>query len=115
MQSKTADEMSDFVVDNLINYFDNKVSDFSIFNIDEEEAHKSFCVQFKAYSYFIILLSYEKGRFGCSIQVGEHAFISLENSQKWWDEADFDVFLKELQEQIELRIPDKFLKAYGWM
>ena len=29
--------------------------------------------------------------------------------------ADFDVFFKELKQEIELRIPDKFLKAKGWL
>lgn len=43
----------------------------------------------------------------------ERAFISLENSQKWWEEADISVFLEELQQEIELRIPEKFLEAKG--
>ena len=33
---------------------------------------------------------------------------------KWWDETDFDKFFKELQSEIELRIPDKYLEAKGW-
>jgi hypothetical protein len=41
-------------------------------------------------------------------------YVPLENSQNWYDEADMEIFLKELKEQIELRIPDKFLKFYGW-
>ncbi|MFL0251967.1 hypothetical protein ACJDT4_16225 [Clostridium neuense] len=39
---------------------------------------------------------------------------ALKNSQKWYEKADFDIFCKELQQQLELRIPDKFLEAYGW-
>ncbi|MBM7542023.1 hypothetical protein [Amphibacillus cookii] len=40
--------------------------------------------------------------------------IELKNSQEWYDKADMDVFCQELQEQLELRIPDKFLGHYGW-
>lgn len=36
-----------------------------------------------------------------------------DNSQKWDDEPDVNIFLKELQ-QLELRIPDKFLEYNGW-
>ncbi|EOE7227529.1 TPA: hypothetical protein UL418_000605 [Clostridioides difficile] len=64
--------------------------------------------------YFIVLFNYDKGVIGCSIQYGENSFISLENSQKWYEKADFDVFCKELKKQLELRIPDKFLEANGW-
>ena len=31
------------------------------------------------------------------------------------DEADFDVFFMELQKELELRIPDKYLQAHGWL
>jgi len=47
-------------------------------------------------------------------QYGERTFIGLENSQKWHEKADFAVFCKELREQLELRIPNKFLEANGW-
>lgn len=40
--------------------------------------------------------------------------IPLKNSRKWYDKADMNTFFKELQEQLELRIPDKFLKYNGW-
>ena len=114
MQNRTADEMADIVVDSMIKYFGKRVSDFAIFNIDEDESHRAFSINFQAYNYYMLLFSYEKGIFGCSIQVGEHSYISLENSQKWWEEADFDIFLNELRQEIELRIPDKFLAAKGW-
>ena len=41
--------------------------------------------------------------------------IALNNSQEWWDEADFDVFFMELQKELELRIPDKYLQTRGWL
>ena len=61
----------------------------------------------------MIQLNYEKGSFGCCIVTGEMG-VGLDNSQQWWDKADFDIFFKELKEEIELRIPDKYLIAKGW-
>ena len=94
--------------------FGNRVTDFGIENVIDDPNHRAFSITFKAYNYFVIRLNYSKGRFGCCIDFGEYG-ISLDNSQKWWDPADFDVFLEELKQEIELRIPDKFLKAKGWM
>ena len=94
--------------------FGNRVTDFGIENVIDDPNHRAFSITFKAYNYFVIRLNYSKGRFGCCIDFGEYG-ISLANSQKWWDTADFDVFLEELKQEIELRIPDKFLKAKGWM
>ena len=113
MQNRTADEISDIVVDMLIEKFKEKMEDFEIFNISET-LYKTFSIRFKAYDYFIVLFNYDRGIIGCSIQYGERTFIGLENSQKLYEKADFDVFCKELQEQLELRIPDKFLEANGW-
>ncbi|CBW86066.1 Hypothetical CDS [Listeria ivanovii subsp. ivanovii PAM 55] len=72
-----------------------------------------FNMQFKMYDYFFIALNYDRGSFGCAIINGD-LVISLPNSQKWYDNADMNIFCKELQMQLELRIPDKFLEYNGW-
>jgi hypothetical protein len=41
--------------------------------------------------------------------------ISLRNSQNWYDKADLNIFVKELDEEVRLRIPDKYLKMNGWL
>lgn len=94
--------------------FGDKVTNFCILDVIDDPNHRAFSVEFEAYNYFPIRMNYEKGRFGCCIIIGARG-ISLENSQKWWDETDFDVFLQELQDEIESRIPDKFLKSRGWI
>ncbi|WP_255387549.1 hypothetical protein [Listeria sp. ILCC792] len=66
------------------------------------------------YNYFYIALNFDRGSFGCAIINGELG-IGLENSQKWYDKADLTVFCKELQEDLESRIPDKFLQRKGWL
>jgi predicted dehydrogenase len=114
MQNKSADEMSDFMIDQLVHFFGKKVSDFEVSDVIDNQSHKTFTTACTAYDYFPVILTYEKGRFGCSIVFGKRT-IGLNSSQKWWDEADFAVFLKEMQEELELRIPDKFLKSHGWL
>lgn len=114
MRSKSVDEMSDFIVDEMIGVFKEKVKDFVVKNEIDEANHKSFSVEFGAYDYFPVIFNYDMGRMGCSICFGNRT-MELNNSQQWWDEADFDLFFKELQTELELRIPDKFLKAHGWL
>ena len=92
----------------------DKVDNFCIFNVNDDVNHREFSIDFEAYNYFVIRLNYDQGRFGCNIISGER-MIALNNSQGWWDEADFDVFLIELQKELELRIPAKYLQAHGWL
>ncbi|MBQ8527083.1 MAG: hypothetical protein IJ429_01295 [Lachnospiraceae bacterium] len=92
----------------------DRLSDFKIVDVQDDPNHRWFSVLFIAYDYYPIRLNYSMGRFGCCIPIGKKG-ADLDNSQKWWDTADFDVFFDELQIQLELRIPDKFLAAKGWI
>lgn len=114
MNLNNTDKMAMEVTNYLEKNLGNKIQDCSIFNVIDDRNYRAFSIRFKAYDYFIVLFNYDKGVIGCSIQYGENSFIGLENSQKWYEKADFDVFSKELQEQLELRIPNKFLEANGW-
>lgn len=91
----------------------DKVKDFCISDVYDDVNNRAFSVEFTAYDYFPIRLNYERGRFGCCILYGERT-VALSNSQQWWEEADFAVFFKELERELKLRIPDKFLKAHCW-
>lgn len=92
----------------------NRVTDFVISDVIDDPNHRAFSSTFKAYDFFMVRLNYDRGNFSCCICTGGIEF-GLDNSQKYWDTADFDVFLEELKQEIELRIPDKFLKAKGWL
>ena len=92
----------------------DKVDKFCIFNVNDDVNHREFSINFEAYNYFAIRLNYDQGRFGCNIISGER-MIALNNSQKWWDKANFDIFFVELQKELEFRIPDKYLRAHGWL
>jgi len=113
MQDIKSRDMANKIIDQLGEKLGDRITDFVIDNVDEDINHRTFTIDFTAYNYYICLISYERGRFGCSIKNGEY-YISLENSQKWYENADLDIFVKELKEELELRIPDKYLKAKGW-
>ena len=114
MQSKNVDEMSDYIIDEMCGYFHNKVKDFVVNNLFDDESHRSFSIEFNAYDYFPVIFNYDMGRMGYNICFGDR-MIELENSQKWWDEADFNILFAELQKELELRIPDKYIQANGWL
>ena len=65
MQNKIVDEMSDFIVDEMIRIFKEKVKDFVVKNEIDEPSRKSFSVEFGAYDYFPVIFNYDMGRIGC--------------------------------------------------
>ncbi|MCH5267599.1 MAG: hypothetical protein J1E62_04560 [Lachnospiraceae bacterium] len=116
MHSKTTNEMIRDIVGEFINYFGGRVSEFSVGNdLNGDSQQSSFHIIFKAYNYFPMQFHYDNGEFGCCILTDEDMVIELELSQKHWESTDFNRYLKELKEEIELRIPDKFLRARGWL
>jgi hypothetical protein len=112
LQNKGFEIIKGEIKNALKGHFQDKIGSFSVFG-QTDTPYTMFSMQFTLYNYFNIILNYNRGAFGCSIINGDVG-ISLENSQEWYDKADFDVFLKELEQQIELRIPDKFLEFNGW-
>src|SRR5690625_1621046 len=113
LQHSSYEEITTYLKKKLIDHFQNKIgTTFSIFN-QTNVPYTMFNMQLTMYKYFNVILNYDRGSFGCSIINGDTG-ISLDNSQKWYDTADMNVFLQELKQQIELRIPDKFLEFHGW-
>ncbi len=96
---------SDIIIDEMIAFFGDRFDDYGI---------RGHFIDFKAYDYFSVQFEYDDVKFACYIRIGESR-MKLDNSQERWDSADFNVFLKELKEEIELRIPDKYLMTKGWL
>ncbi|MDO5414171.1 MAG: hypothetical protein Q4F78_01785 [Bacillota bacterium] len=92
----------------------DRVDNFVIENVIDDPNFRSFEITFEAYNYFNIRMSYDKGRFGWSIYGGKQ-MIGLKSSQQWFETADLGVFLDEMKDEIESRIPDKFLEKHGWL
>ncbi|MEG0314850.1 MAG: hypothetical protein RR646_06285 [Erysipelotrichaceae bacterium] len=113
MELNKTEKMANVFCDKVREKFGTRVDGFCILDVIDDPNHRAFSVIFEAYNYFPISMNYDNGRFGCCI-VYEERGVSLENSQKWWENADFQIFLDELQQEIELRIPDKYLEKKGW-
>ncbi len=111
----TAEAMADAMADDVEAKFGDRIGTISIYNIVEDSNHKRFSLQFIAYGYFWINIDYEEGMIGCIINYGDNFPVILPNTQEWYSKMDIDKFLEELRREIELRIPDKYLKAHGYM
>ena len=111
-RNKTTQMASD-LCDQIMEHFGDRVTRISVWSVVDDPNHREFIIVFEAYNYFPIRLSYDRGWFECYIDFDENKIV-LESTQKWWDTADFDIFFDDLERELELRIPDKFLKAKGW-
>lgn len=117
MQDKTVDEMIDILISSLEKHFESRIKGgFSTENINEDENHKEFQLLFNVYDYYWIRIGYEKCYIGACILYSQNTPVFLDLSQKYWeDDFDIDLFMEEMKKEIELRIPDKYLKAKGWL
>lgn len=113
MQRRSVDDMAEFIMGRLIEYFGNRIGGFVLEEKADSDSYQGFTIEFNAYNYFPIVFRYDRGHIGFSICYGERN-IGLNNSQKWLEKADFNQMLQELKEELELRIPDKYLESRGW-
>lgn len=93
-------------------YFDNRVQGFSLYDVTDEP-YKMFSLKFYAYKFYVVILNYDRGHFGCCISFGTDA-IALESNKEWDDNGDLLDFWADIDGQLQLRIPDKYLIANGW-
>lgn len=97
-------------------YFEHKLDCSGIYDIVDEPNHQTFKLDFKAYDYFTIEFDYENDLCEFFIVLTKEAKISFTKEQAVYSQiSDWDSYLKEIMAEIELRIPDKFLKAKGWL
>lgn len=94
--------------------FGDRVDDFAIVNVIDDPECREFGVEFCAYDYFKVMINYNKGKFDCFV-CEEGLKLKLNSSQELWETADFDVFFNDIEKELELRIPDKFLDSKGWL
>ena len=113
MQKNKANETAKDVIKVAKSYFKDRINNITLFNVTDEP-YKMFSIKFKIYDYFVIIYNYDRGHFGCGIVFGEDS-IMLPSNVEWDDGCDFEAFWKEIDEQIRLRIPDKYLQARGWL
>lgn len=105
------------IVDNLVkeiqNYFGNKAKDF-VTEILFENPFLSFSIYFKLYNYYFVTINYEDCSIGTGILNGTYVMGIETKKRDLNDGIPLTDFFKEIDKEIRLRIPDKFLKAKGW-
>ena len=97
-------------------YFDHKMDSSSIYDVVEEANYHAFKINFKSYDYFTIEFDYENDMCEFFIVLTKEVKLSLTKEPAVYSQiSDWDKYLKGVMDEIELRIPDKFLKAKGWL
>jgi len=110
------DILADEFCDILDRVFAKRIGTFCIYDIVDEPSHQTFKIDFKAYDYFTIEFDYENDLCEFFIALTKEAKISLTKEPAVYSQiSDWDKYLKGVMDEIELRIPDKFLKAKGWL
>lgn len=97
--------------------FGDRITEPKIVDVVEYLPYQRFGIRFVAYDYYLVFFDYDRGFCSFSIFVGRYgASLDGGKSMTVFDKRkDWNSYLKEIMAEIELRIPDKFLKAKGWM
>lgn len=116
LELNNMDILSDEFFDIVKRVFKDKINGIVFDDIVDEPNHQTFKLDFKAYDYFAIEFDYENDMCEFFIVLTKEAKISLTKEPAVYSQiTDWDSYLKEIMAEIELRIPDKFLKAKGWL
>ena len=116
MELNNMDILSDEFFDIVKRVFKDKINDIVFDDIVDAPNHQTFKLDFKAYDYFTIEFDYENDLCEFFIVLTKEAKISLTKEPAVYSQiTDWDEYLKGIKDEIELRIPDKFLKAKGWL
>lgn len=94
--------------------FADKIRSIEFYDVVEEEGHWSFKIGFFAYDYFYLVFSYELDIIGFSIEMGNGRLLRINNTHSCYSNTDMNNYIKEIVEELELRIPNKYLESCGW-
>ena len=95
--------------------FTDKVETITAYDIDDEPDHRAFKLNFAAYNYVWVEFDYENDCCEFFIVLNEACKQTICNRTKFSEITDWDAYLTEIMKEIELRIPEKYLKAKGWL
>ena len=110
------DILADEFCDILDRVFAKRIGTFCIYDIVDETSHQTFKLDFGAYDYFAIEFDYENDLCEFFIVLSKEVKLSLTKEPAVYSQiTDWDSYLRGVMDELELRIPDKFLKAKGWL
>ena len=112
MLNKNAEAMADEVVDSLQKIMGKATKAFRTRDL-RDDGGKTFTVEFLAYDYYWMGINCEAGIVIPYIIMGDH-IIKLKELEGWWEKMTLDSWVGDLDNEIRLRIPDKYLMEKGW-
>ena len=113
---KSMQELATEVSERIQRAFGDRASDMTIYDVVDVPNHRMFSIKFKAYAYYEAHFGYELSFTDFYIVISEGVGISLPKEKyDFGSITNWDAYLKEVMAEIELRIPDEFLKTKGWM
>ena len=116
MAQESMEAIKQEVIERIQRSFGDRASDMTIYDVVEVPNHQMFSIKFKAYDYYEAHFGYELSFTDFYIVISKGIGISLPKEKyDFGSITDWDSYLKEIMAEIELRIPDEFLKAKGWL
>ena len=96
--------------------FGERIDTIAGYDYVDETNHQTFKLDFEAYDFFAIEFDYENDLCEFFIVLSKEVKLSLTKEPAVYSQiTDWDSYLKGIKDELELRIPDKFLKAKGWL
>ena len=98
------------------NVFGDRMDGSGIYDVIDEPNHHTFKLKFRVYNFAGVRFQYENDLFEIYVFFNgdEGLLLSKENSH-YSEISDWDSYLKEIMLEIESHIPEKYLKAKGWL
>ena len=88
----------------------------TVYDVVDVPNHYILRLVFRVYDYYWVQFNYDNGLCGFSIDLCNEFGASLESKiRSYMGTKDWDSYLKEIMAEIELRIPDEYLKAKRWL
>ena len=96
--------------------FGERIDTIAGYDYVDETNHQTFKLDFEAYDFFAIEFDYENDLCEFFIVLSKEVKLSLTKEPAVYSQiTDWVSYLKGIKDELELRIPDKFLKAKGWL
>ena len=113
---KSMQELATEVSERIQKAFGDRASDMTIYDVEDVPNHHMFSIKFKAYDYYEAHFGYELSFTDFYIVISKGIGISLPKEKyDFGSITNWDSYLKEIMAEIELRIPDEYLKEKGWL
>ena len=116
MELNNMDILSDEICDIVERVYANRIGAISIYDIIDEPNYHTFKLKFRIYNFAGVIFQYENDLFEIYVFFnGEEGLLLSKENSHYSEISDWDSYLKVIMTKIESYIPEKYLKAKGWL